>query len=33
MSGAKDIDLRTFWIEETLSCEVGFEAVGQNCGK
>ena len=33
MPGAKDIDLRTFWIEEKVSCEVGYEAVGENCGE
>ncbi|KAK2142521.1 hypothetical protein NP493_4852g00002 [Ridgeia piscesae] len=33
MPGAKDIDLLTFWIEEEVSCEDGYQAVGDICVK
>ena len=32
MPGAKDIDRMSYWIEEEVSCEDGYQAVGSTCG-
>jgi len=32
MSGARNIDLWSFWIKEKVSCRDDHEAVGDTCG-
>ena len=32
MPGAKDIDPVSFWIDEEVSCDVNYQAVGDTCG-
>ena len=32
MPGAQNIDPMSFWIDEEVSCDVNYKAVGDTCG-